>query len=191
MTDADPIHRLVLEARNGDSAAFRSLVKSCHALVYRVCYRMLGNAEDAQETVQETFIKVWKNLHVFDQRTRFTTWVYTIASHTALDHIRARDRRRKVSEPFEEARGITTDDAYGRTMTDHADLEEILTVALARLSPVQRLVFALRDLEDLSIEEVTRVSGLSAGSVKTNLSFARRALRQILDKEYDLQGAQP
>lgn len=160
-------------------------------MAYRLAYRSLGSSADAEDVCQEAFIRVWKHFQSFDASRSFEAWLTTIVSRLAIDRLRS--RQRSPWWPFR--RDGTSDDTERAVATDlRADQKAVWTdlhkavVGLAgRLPPTQRIVFALRDLEDLDVEEVSAATGLSASSVKTNLSYARRRIREILIRELEVE----
>ena len=172
----------------GDRQAFRRVVERHYSYAYRLAFRTLRSIPDAEDVVQETFIKVWDHLPRFDRSARFTTWMYTIVANLCIDRLRRRERWRSWMRPegydWENAKDPV--DAVQHHETQ--DLADIIRSLAGKLSPVQRIVFALRDLEDLDIAEVAAITGLSIGSVKTNLSYARRRIRTYLDTEYGITG---
>ena len=135
---------------------------------------------------QEAFIKAWTNLAQFDPERKFATWLYAIVSHQALDYLRSRKRRFALFTRDSDEAGfpeLPDENALDETIS-HAELAAIIRRLTARLSPTQRLVFTLRDLHDLSIVEVLEITGLSEGSVKTNLHHARKHIRAMLERSY-------
>jgi RNA polymerase sigma-70 factor, ECF subfamily len=181
---------LIEACRQGREEAFARLIAICRPYAYSVAFRMLCDEHDAKDAVQEAFIRIWKALDKYDGRAKFTTWFYAIVSRVCLDRLRARKRSAHVLslDDRTEISDIITDDYRVDTELSNRDLAQIIASLTDGLPETQRLVFVLRDLEDLSIEEVCVVSGLSAGSVKTNLCYARRRIRAILIKQYKLTG---
>ena len=168
-------------AQHGDRQAFRRVVEVNHMFAYRVALGALGNSEEAGETAQEAFIRVWKHLPAFDMNKRFTTWLYTIVTRLCIDRIRARQRRAGFLVPLDdrELRGASFDEHVERSI-DLRDRVALIRSTIPSLPPKQRLVFILRDLEDLSIAEISDICALSPESVRTSLSVARRRIRLAL-----------
>jgi RNA polymerase sigma-70 factor (ECF subfamily) len=181
MAERADIQELAVAAAAGDPDAFRKLVPASQGLAWALAVRMLGDEEEARDVVQEAFIRVWRHLPRFRPETRFTTWFYRIVSNLALDRLRARRRRSRilVSAPEKVLLGIA--DPSGGTGPGEEPLSDRLSGLIGLLPPVQRLVYVLRDLHELTVREVTRVTGLPEHSVKTNLFHARRRLRQELE----------
>ena len=168
---------LVRAARAGDRAAFDTLVERHQRLVYGVCYRLLGNRDDAADAAQDTFLRAFRGLQGFRERSSFTTWLYRVAVNASLNRSGARPSRQ---DPIERA-----DQVPARGDSPHAGLEReeraaVVRAAVARLPRKQRLTLVLRVYHDLSHEEIARVLGRSVGTVKANLFFALRNLKSML-----------
>jgi len=182
---------LIAQCRDGDMQAFRTLVRENQSYAFGLALRMLHNEQDAEDVVQEAFIRVWKHLSDFNPQNRFTTWLYSIVSNLCLDRLRSEKRWRKFvtrqdsSHESEQLPGIQRPE----DIQSNRELVGIIRQLTERLPPKQRLVFTLRDFEECSVAETSEITGLSVGAVKTNLYHARRQIRQILSREYDLKGA--
>jgi RNA polymerase sigma-70 factor (ECF subfamily) len=176
----------VKKAQKGDSTAFEQLVLAHQNQIYRLCFRMLGNAEDAADMTQETFLKAWRNLDRFQGDAAFSTWLYRLASNCCLDFLRSQKRRPTVS--------MTTEDDDGEEQTievadDSATPEEELLLkeerseiarAMASLDEEQRQILSLRVVNDLSYTEIAEILDIKEGTVKSRLARARENLRKKL-----------
>ncbi len=174
--------QLITRAQSGEQAAFRALVDRHHRFAYAISVRLLHDPDEASDIVQDAFVRVWKNLPDFRSGHKFTTWLYRIVVNLCYDRIKMNKRRRKVFDA--PADGQEEEPRAGEhTPEREAELQDyrahILAAARA-LPPVERIVFHLRDLQDLSVEEVAGIVGISAGSVKTNLCYARKKIREAL-----------
>ena len=177
-------YELFQRSRNGDTEAFRRIVESHQSYAFAIAFRFLGNEADAEDIVQESFINVWKHLAEYDPQKKFTTWLYRIVANRCLDAIKSRNRRREriYSDP-EQSRPD-----FGQPAEDpdkiHDDRERLGMVnALVRELPEkQRLVFILRDLQDMTIEETSKIMNMSKASVKSNLFHARKFLRERIEQ---------
>jgi RNA polymerase sigma-70 factor, ECF subfamily len=177
-----PEHELFHRSRNGDTEAFREIVESHQSYAFAVAFRFVGNQADAEDIVQESFINVWKHLSDYDPGKKFTTWLYRIVANRCLDSIKSRGRRKE---------GISTDSERfdrGQPLEDtdriNDDRERIgMVEALVRELPEkQRLVFILRDLQDLNLRETSQILTMSTASVKSNLFYARKFLRERIEQ---------
>ncbi len=186
---------LVTAAKAGDSDAFGQLVLRHEANVYGLCLKMLRNPEDAEDCLQEVFVKAYKALPNFREEARFSTWVYRIATNAALMRIRKKKLDTvSLDQPLElgETRvprdvADWTTDPSSRLMND--ELSTILTQHINELPPNNRIVFVLRDVHGLSTEEAAGVLGLTVPAVKSRLHRARLFLRERLSEYYSKGGA--
>jgi RNA polymerase sigma-70 factor (ECF subfamily) len=174
----------ISRARAGDADAFRELVDRHSRAVFRVAYRITGRAEDAEDVVQETFLRAYKQLDRFEARANFGTWLHRIAANCAVDLLRARPRR-EMSEDEE------TLDQLGGTSDGHAmpspersmlgvQIRERITKALELLTEMERAAFTLRHFDGLSIEEISRMLGLRTNATKHSIFRAVRKMRKEL-----------
>ena len=157
---------------------FKSWVEKYHLFGYRVARGILGNDEEARDTVQDGFLRVWQNMDRYRDDIPFSTWFYRIIVNICFDRL----RKMKQNHAFMEYQaGNRGSDHYAE---DHSsqfrDGMQLLKKLSHRLSGKQRTVFILRDLEDLSVEEVSAITSMSPDQIKTNLYHARKAMREIL-----------
>jgi RNA polymerase sigma-70 factor (ECF subfamily) len=181
---------LVEAARGGDTAAFSTLVTRYERRVYRLVMNITQNREDAEDSMQEAFLKSYAHLHEFQGDSRFYTWLVRIAVNEAL--MRLRKRRPNQVSLDEPAEG--EDDFMPRDIEDwdpspeqryaQSEMSQILHGVIEELHPAFRTVFLLRDVEELSTEETARLLGLSVPAVKSRLLRARLKLRQKLNRYF-------
>ncbi len=181
------IRDILLASQNGDTGAFEKLVKTYQGYAFSLAWRFLGNEEDAQDVVQETFIRVWKHLSAFDYRCKFTTWMYRIVTNLCLDRVKSLKRKEKIlsSNPMDSSENLwenVTEDIDLEDKNIKEELAGIITGLAAELTPRQRAVFVLRDLQDVSIAEAAKILGISKSSVKSNLCHARQNIRKRLEQ---------
>jgi RNA polymerase sigma-70 factor (ECF subfamily) len=171
--------QLIRNAQQGDQEAFRQLVEKHQQFAYNVAFRFLTNQEDARDVVQECFIRVWKNLHKFDARKRFTTWLYKIITNLCYDDMRRAYNKYKC-DPLEKEDSFTnlTDQTDAEQELSNADLAEKIKCLSAHLKPRQRVVFVLRDLQDVDMDDIAEVLNTSVSTVKSNLYYARQNIRK-------------
>ncbi len=173
-----------------DPDSFRLLVERHSRSVFRLAYRMTGNEQDAEEVVQETFLRAYRSLDTFEERAQFSTWLHRIAVNCALDLIRARQRHSENRvEPAAEAQdeerrdplfSAASDDPSPDRMLMSAELSRSLRAAMARLSPTERAAFILRHFEGQSIEQIAAALKLSVGATKNGIFRAVQKLRAAL-----------
>jgi RNA polymerase sigma-70 factor (ECF subfamily) len=181
-----------LEAlRAGDRAEFARLVEAYSGAIYRLALKMLNNTQDAEDILQETFIKAYRHLGSFDGRAKLSTWLYRIAANEALMHIRKRrpdsvsiyepaDTGEGEQEPLQIIDWCCLPEEELMSSEGRAHLDQ----AVEALPHSLRVVFLLRDIEGLSTRETAEVLGLNETAVKTRLSRARLRLREALSTYY-------
>lgn len=170
---------LIAAARSGDHNAFRQLVEANAKAVFALTYRMLGSREEADDAVQETFLKAWTRLDRFDGRAAFGTWLHRIACNHCLDLLRARGRKGETSEEHH----LETMADQGPDPEEHTRGGQIgreIKGALAQLSHQERTAFVLRHCEHYSIKEISQVLDTSLNNTKQAVFRAVRKLRAAL-----------
>lgn len=177
--------------RDGDRAEFARLMEQFSPMIYRLGLKMLNNPQDAEDILQETFIKAYKHIHKFDGRSSVSTWLYRIATNEALMVLR---KKRPDTVSFDMPSMHDTEPQEPLQIVDWCCLpeEEYLTAegrlrldqAAERLPESLRIVFVLRDIEGLSTRETAEVLQISEMAVKTRLSRARLRLREDLSMYY-------
>ena len=174
-------------ARDGDSNAFRSLVEGHSRAVYRIAYRMTGSPQDAEDVVQETFLKAYKQLSRFESRANFSTWLHRIAVNCSIDLIRSRPHRESGHDAADlEQFGTASESAdYTGTSPERlmlsSEVQERITAAMRGLSARERAAFALRHFEGRSIEEISASLGLKTNAAKHSIFRAVRKMRAALE----------
>jgi RNA polymerase sigma-70 factor, ECF subfamily len=186
--DDEPV--LVAAAKSGDIVAFETLVGRYERKIFRLAQNITQNREDAEDVMQESFLKSYQHLGEFQGNSRFYTWLVRIAVNQALMKLRKR-RPNQVSLDEEidtgedtmprevEDWGPSPEDRY-----EQSELGQILSSTIAELDPPFRIVFQLRDIEELSTEETAETLGLSIPAVKSRLLRARLKLRQKLNRYF-------
>ena len=181
---------LVTRLQRGDETAFEELVRGHGGRLLSVARRFLGSSEDAQDAVQEAFIRAFKAIHSFEERSQLHTWLHRILVNTAL--MKLRERRRKPEESIDEllptfaADGHQTVESreWSDALFERKETAGIVRAAIARLPELYRVVLVLRDLEDRDTAETARILGVTTTVVKVRLHRARQALRTLLDREF-------
>jgi len=178
---------LIKRAKQGDVNAFAELVEDYKDKIYGFLYRMTGSHEDAYDLAQEVFLRVYKNLHAFDDTMRFSPWIYRIAQNLAVDQLRKRRKLVYLDEPTGEDGDmnwqIESSDPGPEDIVEFADFRESLATALNELQPIYKAVLLMRFVHELSYEDIARSLDLPLTTVKTRLHRAREALRQIMTKQ--------
>ena len=178
---------IIARARRGDADAFEQLVVAYRDQVFRLALRMCGNEADADEVAQEAFLSAWKALPNFRGDSQFSTWLYQLTSHAAIDLMR-RKKRQIAAEDITEV--SAPDPAPGpQQQAEQSETRQAVRDAMAQLSPEYRQIVVLRFLQELSYEEIGAVLKLPPGTVKSRLNRAKSQLKDILSKSGNLFGA--
>jgi RNA polymerase sigma-70 factor (ECF subfamily) len=176
----------VVRAQAGDGDAFRVLVERHSRSVFRLAFRMTGNEQDAEDVVQETFLRAYKQLGHYESRSSFSTWLYRIASNYSLDLIRMRKRHEDKREPdSEQGRSAldsvaASDPAQDRLVFSN-QVQQSVSDAMKELSDLERSAFVLRHFEGLSIEDIGGMLGTSLNATKHSIFRAVQKLRKRLE----------
>ena len=177
-----PDEILVARSRSGDASSREELFRRHFAMAHRVAYRLLGQQEDAQDAVQDAFVKALRHLNDFDGRSGFRTWLMKIVHNSALDIGRKRKRRPTIRIDDGESggieNGIIDDPALG---LHRDDLKRALYAALDRLSPPIRASFVLFAEAGMSYKEIAATQNIAVGTVMSRLHYARQKLQSYLE----------
>ena len=186
---------LLAQAREGDTQAFGELVRRYESKIFRLAQHITQNREDAEDVLQETFLKAYEHLEQFQGNSKFYTWVVRIAVNQALMKLRRRKTDRSVSldetiDTGEDTivREIAAWDESPEKRFSREEVGQILDSAVQSLEPPYRSVFALRDIEGFSTEETAESLGLSVPAVKSRLLRARLQLREKLTRQFKRKG---
>lgn len=182
--------RLIEECLRGRSAAFGELVSRYQDRLYNTVYRLLDNAEDAQDAVQEAFINAYQSLHSFKGDSLFFTWLYRIAVNTAISFKRKHRAFLRVQTGPEGSSVIEPADPHEANQPGHsleqAEEERKLHQALARLSPEHRAVLIMKDMEGQKYEDMAEILGVPIGTIRSRLHRARLELREVLLRQEEV-----
>ena len=186
---------LISQARTGNARAFSSLLERYERKIFRLAQHITQNREDAEDVLQETFLKAYEHLDQFQGNSKFYTWIVRIAVNQALMKLRKRKTDRTVSmdegiDTGEDivVREIAAWDENPEQRYSRDEMNEILSTAVDSLAPAYRTVFVLRDVEELSTEETAEALDLSIPAVKSRLLRARLQLRDKLSKFFKRKG---
>ncbi len=181
--DATESAAVLARARQGDNEAFRALVERHSHSVFRLAFRMTGNEQDAEDVVQESFLRAYKQLGRFESRAQFATWLYRITANCSVDLMRAKQARRDQSrgESFDEATELAAGDMPSpHRLAESAEIQQRVQEALGALSPLERAAFTLRHYEGRSIDEISATLGLGTSAAKHSVFRAVKKLRAAL-----------
>jgi RNA polymerase sigma-70 factor, ECF subfamily len=183
LTDAEA----VAQVRAGNPDAFRVLVERHSRAIFRLAYRMAGNEQDAEDAVQETFLRAFKQLKNFDGRATFSTWLYRVCTNCTIDAMRVKNRheQKRVREHEDaEADLLSQQPSKAPTaeqLTHSREISGMLGPALDQLSVMERTAFVMRHYEGLGIEEIGRVLEVQPNAAKHSIFRAVQKLRRALE----------
>ena len=183
--DATEAAAVLVRARQGDSDAFRALVDTHSRGVFRLAYRMTGNEQDAEDVVQESFLRAYRQLGRFESRANFGTWLYRIVSNCSVDLMRSKQAR------HDQVRGDSLDQDGAvqlpaaaspdpERIAQSTEIDRRVQHALRELSPLERAAFTLRHYEGRSIDEISETLGLGTSAAKHSVFRAVKKLRLAL-----------
>lgn len=177
---------LISRARGGDREAFGELVEQYRDNVYRLAYRMCGNAYDADEAAQEAFVAAWRALPNFRGDAKFSTWLYRLTTNAAIDVMRREKRHQTMGDG--EMIDLADDADSPQETVERTEQQEAVQKALATLSEEYREVLLLRYMEELDYAEIAEVLQLPSGTVKSRINRAKAALKTALLKSGNIFG---
>nr|WP_321405990.1 sigma-70 family RNA polymerase sigma factor [uncultured Carboxylicivirga sp.] len=170
------INQLIKNCQNGDKDAFGQLVTEYGNYVFSVVFRIVNNEADAEDISQNVFVKAWQNINKYNhEKAKFTTWLYTIAARMSLDYLKT--SRKKV-----ELTDVLKSDVDIEKEIDLKELGTMIYSATDQLSDQQKLIFVLRDLEELDVDDVVEITGFSRKQIKDNLYVARKKVKEKLGR---------
>jgi len=182
--DATEAAAVLARARQGDSEAFRELVERHSRSVFRLAFRMTGNEQDAEDVVQEAFLRAYKQLGRFESRANFGTWLYRIVANCAVDLLRMktyRQEHRNRETGDEWVQSMPTPRPGPERLAESIEIERRVAAALDDLSPLERAAFTLRHYEGRSIEEIGQTLKLGTSAAKHSVFRAVKKLRVALE----------
>ena len=176
----------VAQARAGDSGAFRVLVERHSRHLFRLAYRMTGHQQDAEDVVQETFLRAYRQLSKFDDRASFGTWLYRIAANCSLDLIRARKRRGSQTDAADPdapdpMQAVPDPAPAPDRLALSAEVGREVAATLDSLSDMERTAFVLRHYEGMCIDDISRTLGVQPNAAKHSIFRAVQKLRRALE----------
>jgi RNA polymerase sigma-70 factor, ECF subfamily len=182
--DAGDAAAVLSHARGGDGEAFRALVEHHAKAAFGLAFRLTGNAEDAEEVVQESFLKAYRQLGRFEARSNFGTWLHRIVVNCSMDVLRGRKSRRAgahVNEVEDVAEWLPADDPSPEQLARSVEIERRVEASLDGLTAQERAAFTLRHREGRSIDEIGQMLGLQKSAAKHAVFRAVKKLRVALE----------
>ncbi|UOF91938.1 RNA polymerase sigma factor SigW [Fodinisporobacter ferrooxydans] len=179
--------KLIKRAKRGDQQAFAEIVERYKDKLYNVAFRMLGNRQEAEDAVQEAFLRAYANLKTYDSSYKFTTWIYRIITNLSIDRL----RKRKIDESLDAANDpdeislyhtISSDELTPEEEIVRSETQDEVQSAILQLPPAYRATILLKYVHDRSVQEISEILRIPAATVKTRLHRGREALKGILEE---------
>jgi RNA polymerase sigma-70 factor, ECF subfamily len=175
--------QLVEQIRQGDDGAFEMLVRRKTSKVYGLCYRVIGNSEDAKDISQLVFLKLWENLEKYDATFAFDTWLYRMVTNVAIDFMRSKQSRDNAVNS--NLRLVKTSIDPEQTVTvARKEVESVFNAVSNVLSPKQKTIFVMSEMEDLRSSEIAKVLGCRESTVRNHLFNARKLMQAQLKRRF-------
>jgi RNA polymerase sigma-70 factor (ECF subfamily) len=180
---------LIEQCLTGDQAAWETVVRQNWRKVFNVAYKFVGKHDEAEDLTQDIFLKIFKALATFDRRANFQTWIISISRNLCIDHYRSVRKERQTIAQDVDATNLqpASADRGPHAIAEHQDLRAMLRQALETLPPALRTAVVLRDLQELSYQEIADRLGLPEGTVKSRINRGRielaRQIRRLQDKQ--------
>lgn len=178
------INKRINEVLKGNQEAFEEIVTLFQDRLYHVCYRMLSNRQEAEDIAQEAFVRAYVNLHTFDQKRKFSTWLFRIATNLCIDRIRKKKPDYYLDANVPGTDGLTmysqiaVDEELPEDEVEKLETQQRIQYEIGRLSDRYRSVIILRYIEELPLKEISEILELPLGTVKTRVHRGRAALRK-------------
>ncbi len=193
--DAAPpqIDALIERCLNGDQVAWETIVRLHWRKVFNIAYKFVGKHDQAEDLTQDVFLKLYKSLDTFDRRANFQTWLISVSRNLCIDHYRSvRKERETMNRDINPADlAPVSPDKSAQAMLEQRDRVELLRIALDKLAPTLRTAVLLRDIQELTYQEIADQLGLPEGTVKSRINRGRTELARQIHKLREQQDAVP
>lgn len=182
------VNKRIKQVLNGNQDAYAEIVDLYQSRLYHVCYRMLGNKHEAEDITQEAFLRAYINLHTFDQKRKFSTWIFRIATNLCIDRIRKKkpdyhlDAQVPGTDGLDMYSQIAASEELPVEQLEKMEMQERLQYEISRLPDKYRSVIVLKYMEELPLQEISEILDLPLGTVKTRIHRGREALRKQMSQ---------
>lgn len=173
------IEQLIEKSKKNDSVSFGILVSEYQQSAFRLAFRIICNYDEAMDIVQDSFVKAWINIDKYNTKFKFSTWIYKIVCNTCYDKIRYDSKRKIKNLDLGEINIPVISNAESDIINN--EIKDLILKTTKELTPKQKLVFILKDIEELEVEEIVQITGLSPAKIKSNLYLARKYIRTQID----------
>ncbi len=175
--------KLIKECMGGNLTSFRKLIEVTSPFAYSVAFRMLGDDDQAKDVVQETMVTIWQKINKIKSAEVYRTWTYRIVINKCYDQLRKRKRNPEFSADdytWEQISNSIAD--ISSSELENSENAKIINLLTGKLSPKQKAVFVLSEIEQMSNDEISGITGISKSGVKANLHYARKKISELLEK---------
>ena len=175
--------KLIEECRGGNLNNFRRLVESTSPFAFSVAFRMLGDEDQAKDVVQETMITIWQKLKKIKSAEVYKTWIYRIVVNKCYDQLRKRKRNPEFIADEQTWTLISNSISEGPSADlENKEIAQLISLLTNKLSVKQKAVFILSDIEEMSSDEISEITGMSGTVIKANLHYARKNISEMVEK---------
>jgi RNA polymerase sigma-70 factor, ECF subfamily len=180
------VNKRIKQVLKGDQDAFAEVIELYKDKVFQICFRMLGNRHEAEDIAQEAFIRAYVNIHTFNQKRKFSTWLYRIATNLCIDRIRKKKPDYYLDAEVTGTDGLTmysqiaADGQLPEEEVEEMELQAEIQRQILKLPDKYRSVIVLKYIDELSLQEISEILDLPLGTVKTRIHRGREALRKQL-----------
>jgi len=175
--------KLIEQCKNGNLQNFGEIIETASPFVFSVAFRILGDEELAKDVVQDTMVTVWEKLSKINSSASFNTWLYRITVNKCYDNLRKRKRDSEF-RPDDKTWAIISNHFSEQPYTEleNEEIARLINFMIGKLSPKQKAVFVLSEIEELPNEEISEITGLSKALIKANLHYARKHITEMIEK---------
>lgn len=171
--------------KKGDKDAFRTIVMDFQQMIFRLAIKIICDEAEAEDIVQETFINAWLSIKSFNNKSSLKTWLYRITCNKCYDRLRQMKNKETMTDSIENMENIQYDNDMENDISNK-ELCRLISLYTKDMPPMHKLVFTLKDMEDLPSDEICKITGITSLQLKSNLYFARKFIRNKFQKEKPL-----
>jgi RNA polymerase sigma-70 factor (ECF subfamily) len=175
--------KLIEQCKNGNLQNFNEIIEAASPFVFSVAFRILADEEQAKDVVQDTMVTVWGKLNKINSSASFNTWLYRIVVNKCYDHLRKRKRESEF-RPDDKTWAIISNHFSEQPYSEleNEEIARLINFMIGKLSPKQKTVFVLSEIEEMSNEEICEITGISKTLIKANLHYARKHITEMIGK---------
>jgi len=175
--------KLIEECQGGNFDNFRKLVELTSPFAYSIAFRMLGEEDQAKDIVQETMVTIWQKIRKIKSAGGYKTWIYRIVVNKCYDHLRKKKRHPEYAVDEQTWALISNIISEGPSAElENRETSQIISLLTNRLSPKQKAVFILSEIEEMSGDEISEITGMHKSVIKANLHYARKNISEMIEK---------